>query len=70
MYSYLQSMPCIPGADLEVSKERGGFNVSISCSEFSCGRGAVLLRQLCLRDDVIVFGSVVDFVFPTSGIFF
>ena len=24
MYSYLQNMPCIPGADLEISKERGG----------------------------------------------
>ena len=33
----------------------GGFNVSISCSEFSGGRGAVLLRQLCLRDDCYSF---------------
>ena len=33
----------------------GKFNVSISCSEFSGGRGAVLLRQLCLRDDCYRF---------------
>jgi len=33
----------------------GGFNVSISCSEFSSSRGAGLLRQLCLRDDCYRF---------------
>jgi len=39
-----------------VDKGGGGeFNVSISCSEFSGGRGAVLLRQLCLRDDCYRF---------------
>jgi len=34
---------------------RGEVNISISCSDFSGGRGAVLLRQLCLRDDCYSF---------------
>ena len=33
----------------------GEFNVCISCSDFSGDRGAVLLRQLCLRDDCYRF---------------
>ena len=38
-----------------VTKLGAGVNVSISCSEFSGGRGAVLLRQLCLTDDCYSF---------------
>jgi len=43
-------------------------NVGISCSEFSGGRGAFLLRQLCLRDDCYSFVSALDFVFLTLAI--
>jgi len=33
----------------------GGINISISCGEFSGGKEAALLRQLCLRDDCYSF---------------
>ena len=44
----------------------GEFNVSISCSEFSGGRGAVLLRQLCLGDDCYSFWFSIWFCFSNS----
>lgn len=47
----------------------GGVNVTISCSEFTSGRGN-LAETAVSQGWLIVFGSVLDYVFPTLGISF